>query len=577
MRSLLFKNSIISLLFCVSLHCGCKEEVDEVAVTSVSVSPTTITLTENGTQTVTVTVLPANANQQVTWSISNTSIVTVDSEYLITALAPGIATVTATSESDTTKKASITVIITNLPEQEPVPKDFTFKNTMTKEVLRNYASRAVTAADLCSNDFIFNEDLRMLRRIGAKYIGRAASYSWSGYLSSAQIEDHFNIAEERATKVHAADPEMILQAGVFEIAYKETVNNTSIPAWVFQDFDLPVERRNFRYVDVVFPVGHNYGPGYWGNDGSAVPKIANVEAQMYFYYLICRYIDAGFEAVHIGQAEMMMEYKNVNNAVDWDRVLTLARKYAKQHARRGIILFDAHSAIDSPGLKVNNRLLLDIQAAGLVPNETQEENGIKKCMIGSYETCWLTWIGRSAGGEHPLGFTIDNHITILEFDNYGAAPEEIVGQATPCAFWNWGYDDITWFALQPESYRNEFLLSCNAFLKRITDKEKKQVYFIQPQVRRVITPGSKPPVLMYKPSSDYNAAFVVNYLNKENTTYVEKDGGFQLTVTQDYRANRQSDGCPNGFGQENTIREIFLGTNAPENPDLLKVILPNGY
>ncbi len=453
---------------------------------------------------------------------------------------------------------------------------FTFNGTMSKEVLRNYASRAVTSWIVLEGsnvDPIFEEDLRMTQRVGAKYLARAASLSWSGYLSTDQINEHFALAKEKATTIHNADPEMIIQAGVFEIVYQDTVNNTAIPAWVFQDFGLPVVTRNFIYSDVAFPTGHRFGPGYWGNSGSAVPKIANIEAQMYFYYNICRYIDAGFEAIHLGQTEMMMDYLNVSNAVDWDRVTTLARAYAVNHARRGIVLFDGHSDINSTGLKVGDRLILDIQAAPLVPNETVSENGAMKCEIGDYNQYSFTWIGRSAGGIHPLGFNIDHNITILEFDNYGVSATP--GVATPNAFYVWGYDDITWFALQPEWYRNQFLTECNNYLKNNSlDSEGKQVYFIEPSLRRIIT-GSQ--TLTYTPGNNYNADFALKYFARENTgySYNGNNSTYNLTVTKDYRANRQSDGCPNGSNQEDTIKDIFLGNNAPEDPELLQVVLPS--
>ncbi|MHB1452673.1 MAG: hypothetical protein ACYCYM_01790 [Saccharofermentanales bacterium] len=457
--------------------------------------------------------------------------------------------------------------------------NFTFNGSMSKEVLRNYASRAVTSwIVLEGNDLdpIFEEDLRMTLRIGAKYLGRAASFSWSGNWSATQINEHFRLAKERAAIIHKADPEIILQGGVFEIVYKNTVNNTVIPAWVFEDFGLPVEKRNFRYTDVAFPAGHEYGPGFWGNGpDAAIPKIANVEAQMYFYYNICRYIDAGFEAIHLGQTEKMMYYQNENNAVEWDRVTTLGRAYAKKHARRGVVLFDGHSNLDSPGIKVGNRLILDIQAAALVPNETRKLNGAMECEISHFSDNWLQWIGRTGGGMHPLGFQIDTNFTILEFDNYGGNGKP--GVATPQAFYVWGYDDITWFALQPEWYRNQFLLECDAFLKtNVLDSTGKQVYFLQPCLRRVLTSNQ---TMDYKPGSSFNVDFVLDYLGTEKTkyTYDEATKIFSLTVTKDYRANRQSDGCPNGSSQENTIREIFLGKNAPENPELLKIVLPPAY
>ncbi|MDR0845310.1 MAG: Ig-like domain-containing protein [Tannerella sp.] len=111
MRNLSKKLMLIVALCCTVLYFGCKEDEKEVAVTSVSVSPTSITLTEGGTQSATVTVLPKEANQRVIWSSDRASVATVDGEGLITAIAPGITTVTATSESDPTQKASLIVTV----------------------------------------------------------------------------------------------------------------------------------------------------------------------------------------------------------------------------------------------------------------------------------------------------------------------------------------------------------------------------------------------------------------------------------------------------------------------------------
>lgn len=478
------------------------------------------------------------------------------------------------------------------PKASAASSGFTFNGSMSKEVLRNYASRAVTFQGLCAEGLLDNpildEDLRMIKRTGAKFIGRAAFYSWSGNLSAAQIEEHFALAEKNAKKAHEADPELILQAGVFEIVYEGAVNNLKIPSWVFEAFGQPVENRNFRYDDIAFPDGYKradgtlMGTGAWGNNSSAWPRIANLETQMYFYYLICRYIDAGYEAIHLGQAEAMMENKNISNATEWMRVTTLAREYAKTHARRGIVLFDCHSAIDSPGMKVGNKLVLDLQGAGAVPNETKKADGAMQCEIRAYDGldpkgCWLSWVGRSAGGEHPLGFQIDNLFTIIELDNYGGNGKP--GAATPAAFYNWGYDDITWFALQPEWYRNQFILETDEYLKTykpILDSEGKQVYFFQPAMRRVLTEKVKD---TYTPGSSFSVDFILDYFDSENVDYEYADDGssFSMTTTAYYRANRQSDGCPNGGGQEDAIREIFLGKDAPEDPELLKVVLPEGY
>ena len=62
--------------------------------------------------------------------------------------------------------------------------------------------------------------------------------------------------------------------------------------------------------------------------------------------------------------------------------------------------------------------------------------------------------GRSAGGLTPSGWRCEHLPYLVEFDNFepsGREGENIGGH------WIWGYDEISWFAHQSESYRNRFL------------------------------------------------------------------------------------------------------------------------
>lgn len=82
-----------------------------VAVTGISLSPTTASLTTGGTQQLTATITPTTATTQtVTWSSSNTAVATVSSAGLITAIAEGSATITATTTSES-KTATCTVTV----------------------------------------------------------------------------------------------------------------------------------------------------------------------------------------------------------------------------------------------------------------------------------------------------------------------------------------------------------------------------------------------------------------------------------------------------------------------------------
>ncbi len=89
----------------------CTVTVSEVAVTSVTLSKTSTTLVRGGSETLTATVLPANAtNKNITWSSSNSSVASV-SNGTVTAVAVGSATITATSQADSNKRASCTVTV----------------------------------------------------------------------------------------------------------------------------------------------------------------------------------------------------------------------------------------------------------------------------------------------------------------------------------------------------------------------------------------------------------------------------------------------------------------------------------
>jgi hypothetical protein len=276
---------------------------------------------------------------------------------------------------------------------------------------------------------------------------------------------------------------------------------------------------------------------------------------MYIYYCICRYIDAGFEAVHLGQAEKSTGNQAAYNK-DWDKVTTLARQYAKTHARRGLVVFDCHTIIGGSGMKMGDRLILDIVGAGMVPIDTVKENGVLKCKICDYTEHWCTWLGRSEGGQHPLGFYTEIQPTIIEFDNYGRPGP--VGMYNEC-YTPWGYDDITWFSLQPEWYRNQFLLECDQVLRTTRlDSHGKQVYFLQPQLRRNLDCDCDEPRCHYIPGENFNEEHLIAYAEMDEIEILKrKDNSYTLVSHGQYRANTQSDACPNGFNQEEIIRQIF--------------------
>ncbi|HXE52507.1 MAG TPA: hypothetical protein VN541_05795, partial [Tepidisphaeraceae bacterium] len=53
------------------------------------------------------------------------------------------------------------------------PRDYRFDTTISRPVLENYLSRAITMEGMFNGRGNLGADIRMLKHIGAKYIGRS--------------------------------------------------------------------------------------------------------------------------------------------------------------------------------------------------------------------------------------------------------------------------------------------------------------------------------------------------------------------------------------------------------------------
>ena len=91
--------------------CSVTVKAAEVPVTGVSINKTSLTMTEGETQTLTATVKPDNAtDKSVTWSSNNTSVATVSSSGVVTAIKTGSATITVkTNNGGKTATCAVTV------------------------------------------------------------------------------------------------------------------------------------------------------------------------------------------------------------------------------------------------------------------------------------------------------------------------------------------------------------------------------------------------------------------------------------------------------------------------------------
>ncbi|MBD3175090.1 MAG: hypothetical protein GF320_07910 [Armatimonadia bacterium] len=339
-------------------------------------------------------------------------------------------------------------------------REYAFHGEISQVVLENYLSRSLEYLGLCSEGSsgpapCLDDTLAMIQDIEPKFIGRAA-YAWD---CPVDDEVHYRLAAENAARVHAIDPEIILQACVFETAYSNRapeaeerlerdfspggVEDIPIPAWVFEEYGMEPEDRSFRYEDMIYADGHMRN--MWVPGGS-VPDITTREAQLWFFYRAVRYIDAGYEAVHFGQAQIMA--RDDPEFAVWDDLLGRVRRYASGHARRGYVLCDAHLSVDrrSFGAKVGDRLLWDFIGFPLRPAEGEQP------LEGRLEVGYLDSLyGKAPGGIHPSGWACDTVPQLYEFDNCHS------GLTDAGSVFIWGADESTWLANLPMEERHEFL------------------------------------------------------------------------------------------------------------------------
>jgi len=233
--------------------------------------------------------------------------------------------------------------------------------------------------------------------------------------------------------------------------------------------------------------------GAWGKE-TAIPDITKPEAKMWFYYRACEYIAAGAEGIHLGQ--ICLIGRNDPDLSHWREVIGMIRDYASEHARRRYVLLDAHTL----GELRQDETLLDYNAFPIRLKELPDQPMKCICEEGYLDSMFNPRDGLC----QPF---------LVEFDNFGIS--DTPGKPTINSHYAWGYDEITWFALQPAEYRDEFL---NYIVDWV--KARYPEGWVQMPSRRCLVGAHR-----------YN-----------------------------YSANTASPACPHGWSDEETIKAIFART-----------------
>lgn len=383
-------------------------------------------------------------------------------------------------------------------------------NGIDREVLENYLDRSITLSCVLAprpaDEDLNKDDIRMIKNTGAQFIGRAI-FRWENerILNNPAF---WTKAETIIKELHAYDPDIIFQGCLFE-AISEDVNTIPIPEWVFQSYGMKPEKRNFSYKDMLSKEGKYVD--HWHKGGS-VPDISRTETQLWFHYLACSYINIGCEAFHLGQIELIGMHDPQREY--WAKVIDHIRTYAAVHARRHWVLLDAHTP--KGGMLKDGKSLIDFNSFPMricaIPGEPKEgEAQQAELRVNHLDGLY----GKSLGCITPSGWTCESLPYLVEIDNYGK--EEPVNVADTTSYFPWGWDEISWYAQQPETYRNEWLQYAWNWIKE-TDPNG---HIEMPGLRGICCPNET-----------------------ENT----------------YRANTRSKACPSGYNQEETIKAIWASS-----------------
>lgn len=306
------------------------------------------------------------------------------------------------------------------------------------------------------------DNLRMVVSIGARHVQWAAGFFWARR-SYYNVEPTMTAAAQVAEDLHTQDPGIIVGAGIFETT-SPLVDQIAIPAWVFEEFNQPVTVRNFEWTKMAYA---DQRPSD-GNPDTPAIDITQLEARMWYFYWARRYIEIGYEDLHLGEVFTVTRNDIPGYRSFWE-VIQRIRRYAAEHARRGFVLVNAQSypadgvgQWDSPAgvhgiVSADGYLALDYLYAPLRPKENPSS---------PQDATLARWqdniFGRSVGGISPNGWTCEHSPYSVSLDP-GALPNPGVPIGWPFV---WGWAEWAWWVNQPQPYRQDWLWYAVAWLAK---------------------------------------------------------------------------------------------------------------
>ncbi len=307
-------------------------------------------------------------------------------------------------------------------------QNYRFYSTISRPVLENYLDRAISMAALSNCGASLGTtpqehiaDINMIQDIGAKFVGRIGI--WWG--ANQDINCLMANVQQDVKSIKAIDSDIICEGGVFEYVDTYLDVAVAIPAYVFKAFDQRVVSRNFNHNLMLYD-----NPGYpTADEHSRTPDMSKLETQMWFYYMATRYIDAGCEALHLGDFGVMNVIEQNYENKDWWFLLQKIRQYGSTRNRH-IVLCNAHTFgayydpdPTSPLPNDERQLLFDFHEypSRLLMNMSLACTATYQPITLTPET-GIAIYNSSAGGLNPQGWYCESNPYMVELDNGGNNP-----------------------------------------------------------------------------------------------------------------------------------------------------------
>ena len=375
-----------------------------------------------------------------------------------------------------------------------------FNGKISRSKLETYLKKSASQVGMHIARFdsrLYNNQLNMIGRLKPKFLGRVV-YIWeAAFYDELKSGTFWTKAKKIAQDIHRKDSDIILQAAIFEFVEPIiTGKGIQIPKTVWEKFSNSSWSSNAKFSHSQITYDNV------GEDLENTPDLNKPQAQMWFYYLATKYIDAGYEAIHFGQFSIMNNNDSQNRA--WWDMLTKVRNYAKTRARRKLVICDAHLGTDRPYFGGGNQLLFDIHSAtsnvlegGKIPgvnlDSEWKDNDLR---IGYIDEVKTNFGGKAANNWGWSSNDLKKLPLLVELDHGGPVEcNNLLGakttNSTQCnginvGFKTWGWDEFTWYSLQNPNYRDHFLF----YMADRVNKLEKNAFFQVP-FRREAKPTHK--------------------------------------------------------------------------------------